>query len=210
MYAEVKNIPIDEVPTVWGLNVNPGGFTDYRTQWLNRSMVKLGSSSPSYTGGFTSTLNWKKLELRTSFSYAVGHLIRKFDERDFTISNNPGQTAGIYTSRLNRRMNVNDRWLVPGDITNVPAITTNEDAYTYYLTSDKFQKGDYLDLREVALTYNLSKSVVRKIGAQSAQIGLQAQNLFVLTGAEAVDVTTRNAFGYPRTKMYLLNLQLSF
>ncbi|OOG17982.1 hypothetical protein BWD42_11835 [Sphingobacterium sp. CZ-UAM] len=210
MYAEVKNIPIDEVPTVWGLNVNPGGFTDYRTQWLNRSMVKLGSSSPSYTGGFTSTFNWKKLELRTSFSYAVGHLIRKFDERDFTISNSPGQAAGIYTSRLNRRMDVLNRWLVPGDITNVPAITTNEDAYTYYLTSDKFQKGDYLDLREIALTYNLNKSFVRKIGAQSAQIGLQAQNLFVLTGAEAVDVTTRNAFGYPRTKMYLLNLLLSF
>lgn len=210
MYAAAKNIAFQDAPEVWSLNADPGGFTDYRTQWLNRSMVKLGSASPSYTGGFTSTLSWKKLELRTSFSYAVGHLIRKFDERDLAISNNSGQTAGIYTSRLNRRTNVFDRWRIPGDITNVPSINANQDAYTYYLTSDKFQKGDYLDLREIALTYNLDKSFIQRFGAQSAQIGIQAQNLFVWTKAEAVDITTRTAFGYPRTKMCLLNLQLSF
>ncbi len=210
MYAAAKNVSIKDVPTVWSLNADPGGFTDYRTQWLNRSMVKLGSASPSYTGGFVSTLDWKDLELRTSFSYAIGHLVRKFDENGFTVSNNSGQTAGIYTSRLNRRTNVFNRWMIPGDITDVPAITANADAYTYYLTSDKFQAGDYLELREISLSYNLKKSFARKIGAQSAQISTQAQNLFVWSKAEALDITTRNAFGYPRTKMFLLNLQLSF
>jgi hypothetical protein len=66
-------------------------------------------------------------------------------------------------------------WQKPGDITNVPS--PFNDLHTE--TSRFIEKSDYLRLRNVMLSYNLSDHVLNKIKIRSVRIFAQGENLYV-------------------------------
>lgn len=171
------------------------------------SMENLGSLMPKYNGGFTSTVTWKSLELRAGFSYATGFLLEAFNERKNAPSG-ANRLSEIYVSKTNRLQSAMDRWRTIGDITNVPRYQGNSTNYHTLITDDKYEKGDYLSVRDITLTYNLKSDFLSKAGIKSCRIGAQVNNLKVFSRYSGLDATKAGAFNYPSPRTYMVNLSL--
>ncbi|MBR8535545.1 SusC/RagA family TonB-linked outer membrane protein [Carboxylicivirga sediminis] len=140
-----------------------------------------GQIDPKITGGFGNVFNYKNLRLNVFMTYQFGNVIRLY----------PSFKAG-YSDWNAMTNDMKDRWVVPGDenITTVPALvhdrvlseeTNLNRAYNSYNYSDqRVAKGDFIRLKEVSLAYNLPKKTLQSIGFKSAQLKLQATNLFLL------------------------------
>lgn len=172
-------------------------------------MEEIGTVQPKYFGGFRSTLQWRKIELQTSFVYAIGQSMRQFDGSNFSYRTE-GSTSEMYGPRRNVLQSTVNRWRVPGDITDYPRFTTGESNYFIMNTDNRFQRADYLAFRDLVLNYTLDKDPIKRFGLQYMRIGFQVDNLAVFSKFRSTDVTTGSAFGYPRTRNFLFNLQLTF
>ena len=172
-------------------------------------MEKLGSVTPKVTGGFSSTLTWKKLEVRASFAYSAGHLLETFNERKYAPSG-ANKSSEIYVSRTNRLKSAMNRWRAPGDITNTPRYQFNAAQYQNMYTDHKYEKGNYLAWRDLTFSYDLKNKWFDRIGLDRCRLGLQVQNLFTFTKYSGLDVTTGGAFNYPLPRTYMFNLSLGF
>jgi TonB-linked SusC/RagA family outer membrane protein len=197
---------ISDIPDKWDVESNTPGSSNYQNVFL-ASMKKLGSLTPDFTGGFTSSLIWKNLELRLGFSFATGHIIESYNERLYAPG---GDGTEITIGRTNRLVTAADRWRRPGDVTSVGMYSADGLRYTAMITDDRYEKGDYLAFRDIALNYNVDAKFVKLLGMQNMRVGLQVQNVHNFTEYRGLDVTTRGAFNYPLPRMYVLNLQFSF
>jgi len=79
---------------------------------------------------------------------------------------------------------IRNRWMNPGDITNIPALTGGQgsESGNQNASSTRFlTKRDYLLLNNVRLNYELPKTIFDKIGLQGAQFWLSGDNLWSQT-----------------------------
>lgn len=82
-----------------------------------------------------------------------------------------------------------------------------------------YEKGDYLALREITLSYSLPKKWIGKAGMQDASVYVTGQNLFYITGYDGVSpepaVSTVYGRGidncrYPTPRTLLFGLSVTF
>lgn len=82
-----------------------------------------------------------------------------------------------------------------------------------------YEKGDYLALREITLSYQLPKSLISKVHMTDASVYVTGQNLFYITGYEGVSpepvVSTTYGRGidngrYPTPRTVLFGLSVTF
>jgi TonB-linked SusC/RagA family outer membrane protein len=132
----------------------------------------IGSASPKYYGGLTSSFNYKGIELQADFVYNYGNLVR---DRWVTYA-----IDGAFPDLNKYAINL-QRWQKPGDVTNVPKYefgsTNNSNAF-----STRFlNKGDFIRLRNVTVGYNLSNALVSKIGIAGLRVYVRGTNLWTKT-----------------------------
>lgn len=202
MLAEMNSVELEQVPDVMDTE-------QIKSQDVYKaSMTYLGTTNPKVTGGFTSTLTWKKLEVRAGFAYSAGHLLETFNERKYAPTGN--KHSEIHVSKTNRLKSAMNRWRTPGDITNTPRYQYNGMTYHKMYTDDKYEKGNYLAWRDLTVSYDLKNKWFEQIGIDRCRLGLQVSNLFVFTKYSGLDVTTGGAFNYPLPRTYMFNLSLGF
>lgn len=202
LIAKEKEIAIEKVPDRIDTQQS------YSEAVFRASLDKLGTTNPKVTGGFTSTLNWKNLEVRAGFSYAVGHLLETFNERKYAPTG--GRSSEIHVSKTNRLRSAMNRWRAPGDVTDTPRYQYNGTTYHSMITDDKYEKGNYLAFRDLTVSYNLRNRWFDQIGLERCRVGLQVTNLYVFTKYSGLDVTTGGAFNYPQPRTYMFNLSMGF
>jgi len=143
-----------------------------------------GNSQPTWIGGLTNEINFKGLVLSFTF---IG-------EWGASIFNG----GGVYQSSSadyfdNQTIDQLDRWQNPGDITNVPQARlygqNGTGPSTRYL-----QKGDFIRLRNVMLSYNLPKSLTEKVNVGNARIFISGVNLLTFTQYTGYDPEARADF----------------
>jgi len=169
-------------------------------------------------GGFFSTIKYKGFGLKTDFVFKSGNWINNFVRSnlnsDGALTDNQGVSAFNY-------------WQQPGD-TNVqpdPRTTANGEND---INSDRFlEKGDYIRLRNVTLSYDLPKKFMDKLPFNSFRVYLQGQNLLTFTdfygdpevglsSGETISFADSTApgeatlYSYPNTKSIQLGLDVSF
>jgi len=120
---------------------------------LDRKVI--GSERPDFSGGFTSNLRYKDFGLFVKTDFAVGHLIRN-NMREKGLA----QTQG----NLNAFTELLDSWTPENTITDVPRMTFTDPQKNFNRgSSAMWEKGDYLALREVTLSYDLPKGTIKSI-----------------------------------------------
>ena len=159
-----------------------GSATTNAYEDANRVIV--GNSQPTWIGGLTNEINFKGLVLSFTF---IG-------EWGASIFNG----GGVYQSSSadyfdNQTIDQLDRWQNPGDITNVPQARlygqNGTGPSTRYL-----QKGDFIRLRNVMLSYNLPKSLTEKVNVGNARIFISGVNLLTFTQYTGYDPEARADF----------------
>jgi TonB-linked SusC/RagA family outer membrane protein len=161
--------------------------------------VLLGTTDPPYYGGFSNTWNFKGFELNALFSYAFGF---KIYNNDRVQVENP-----IYWySNLSKSML--REWQHPGDITDIPS------AFNDFRqeTSRFVEKGDFLRLRNLMVSYSFQKAMLDKWKIKGLRIFAQAQNLAVWHNVQSYDPEAPGGgLGggqYPQLKTFTLGLNV--
>ncbi len=170
----------------------------------------MGSAYPKFYGGLNNTFTFKQFDLSTDISFQYGNLsvnlYRYFRERNPT-------SGGIFENLLNR-------WQQPGDITDVPRLTSQGLNYTLDQNSRYLEDASFLKIRQVSFGYTLPTAILSRTGLSKARIYFVGANLFVwsqFTGDPESTVTSNpnaqglGAFGtppQPRSFQFGLNLTL--
>ena len=173
-------------------------------------IVYLGNSNPKLNGGFGFDFNYGQWSLKLSFNFRVGNKIVNMARL-----NNESMRSNINQSKA-----VAWRWRKNGDVTEIPRAMNAKIGASYNaLGSDRYvEKGDYLRLQYMQLSYSLSNKVCKDLGISSLRFNASAQNLFCLTKYTGVDPeVSYGAWGVcydhsktPRAKSFTVGINLGF
>ncbi len=170
--------------------------------------VVVGGSLPTYFGGFTNDFSYKGLSLTVFFQYSGGNYL--FNQLGFST-----KASGGFADRNQQRSEL-DRWQKPGDITDVP-IAWN--GFTYdarpgnSYSSRLIEKGDYVRLKQVNLSYSVPSSLLEKLKIRSLSIYASGNNLWTSTPYSGRDpeILGGNETGdYPQARSYIVGIDLGF
>ena len=144
-------------------------------------LVYSGTRTPTDQGGINNSFSFKNFRLGVYVYYSFGGVKRL-----------PEQFATKYNDYQIMGKEFNRRWLRAGDEerTNVPVIATDahrqanpylSNAYTNYNKSDvRIAKTDYIQLRDISLSYTVPKAFVDRLRLSSLALKLQASNVALL------------------------------
>ncbi len=209
---------------------------DYRNrvggdvQWLdvngdkiidNDDLQVLGYATPHVVGGFGNTIRYKGLELYVFMDLGLGHHIYNSNRARMN-SNSQGN--------INGTADLLDAWNQEGDVTDIPRFvffdfgnarnhdvvgfgsTTADGGLAERAASHYTEKGDYLALRTVRLSYNLPAALTEKWRLGSVKAYLLGQNLHYFTGYRGYnpEVGALDLGLYPLFKSFSFGLNVGF
>ena len=175
--------------------------------------VKVGATSPRWTGGFNTTLRWKNFQLYGRFDYALGFWLY---ENSGTQSTTPW-FMGCFQGTYNTPTMYYDTWSESNPNAKYPRyLFADQNGKNNYIASTMFAyRGDYLAIREISLSYSLPESVAKMLKMQRAEVSITGQNLGYITGAKNVGSPEANpkdngavgqGYSLPRTILFGVNL----
>lgn len=153
--------------------------------------TNLGNPTPTWFGALSNTLNYKGFTLDFMFRYSGGNKIMNITR----------QEALLNQSFQNNGREILQRWTTVGQVTNVPKQyygQGNNINQTQVANSRFVEKGDYLRLQNLVLSYSLnSKSLETFTNGflKSCRFYVQGQNLAVWTKYSGADPDNISALG---------------
>ncbi len=207
--------PIEAGDVLWA-DLNGDNIIDQ----LDR--VKVGNIYPKWTGGFNTTLSYKNVSLYGRFDFAVGHTIL-----NMVAMRSIGQSVGF----KNIIADGLDCWTADNPDTDLPKSyyddsTNKKNIYRDTAGSDItsvdnrssrfYEKGDYLALRELTLSWKLPVKWISKIHMTDASLYITGQNLFYITGYSGTSPEAPLVYPgvdtgrYPTPRTVLVGASISF
>ena len=173
--------------------------------------TNLGQGVPVWFGGFSNTFAYKGLALDVMLRYSGGN----------KIMNTTRQEALLNQSFQNNGREILERWTTPGQVTDVPRLYYGQGPninQTNIAISRFVEKGDYLRLQNITLSYSLNRQKLQKATnnyIQAVRIFAQGQNLAVWTKYKGADPDNISAGGIdlsvsPQTRTFSFGLSASF
>ncbi|WGQ10604.1 TonB-dependent receptor [Pedobacter gandavensis] len=172
----------------------------------SRDRVYVGNIYPKWTGGFTNTFNYKNFGLLVRFDYTAGHVIYNYTE---------AASVGQFQGENGLSSTVLRSWQKQGDVTDIPRFYwADQQARSNIFRGNSYyyEKGDYLALREVTLSYVLPQAILNKLKIGQLRLNLSGSNLHYFTnyvGQNPEDGGTDNG-RYPVPRTIVLGANLTF
>ncbi|SHI03047.1 TonB-linked outer membrane protein, SusC/RagA family [Chryseolinea serpens] len=159
----------------------------------------VGNAWPDFYGGFTNTLRYKAFDLNAFFYFEKGAQIMNMN-RFFLVHGGTQSNIGYIPEQL-------ERWQKPGDITDIPRMTTVASSNNYggtvqNLSSRYLEDGSFIRLRTVSLGYNVPKALLSKYRVASLRLYVQGTNLWTGTGYSGLDPEVNSQSGVGNTKNF--------
>lgn len=133
----------------------------------------LGDTWPDLFGGISNTFQIYKFDINVFLNFQVGNDVYNLNRFFLESGGTRDANRALHKNQMNR-------WQKPGDITDVPRVTTIGNNYRLEQSSRFLEDGSFLRLRSVNLGYTLPQSVTSKAYIKSARIYFQGTNLFIL------------------------------
>lgn len=133
----------------------------------------LGTFTPKFFGGLTNSFHYRNLDLNVLFTFQQGNYL-------FNENRNYGESGGTRADR-SYHVTQGDRWQKPGDITNVPRITTVGNNYNLSPNSRFLEDASFIRLKSLSLGYTLPAAVINKWKISKARLFINGTNLWLLT-----------------------------
>jgi len=199
-------------------DINHDGVIDTKDQ------VFMGYRTPNITGGMQNTFRYKRISVRFTLDYALGHLIS-----NGALARSLGQGRAFNEGAPAEALGP-DIWQKAGDAGKKFARFSFADAdfgQRNYLrsatlgnnngygsdVSAMITKGDFLAFREVSVSYDLPVQIMRKIHASGMNVFASVYNLGYLTKYKGLNPEIYTGFdpgGYPRPRQFSLGATLRF
>lgn len=183
-------------------DINGDGVID------NFDQVKIGNTTPRWTGGFNTNFTYKNFTLYGRFDFGL----------DFwTYDNSTPWFLGNMQGTYNTTTDVFNTWTSENPNAKFPRYVWADQLGTGNLnrTSTLFAyKGDYLAFREISLSYSLPQTIAKKLYMQAMNVSVTGQNLGYLTAAPVANpersygagIASGTGYGLPRTLLFGVNV----
>ncbi|WP_320052034.1 SusC/RagA family TonB-linked outer membrane protein [uncultured Acetobacteroides sp.] len=131
------------------------------------------SAIPDVSGGFGFDVNYKGIEFNTTFMYAIGGYAYDGVYASLMGNGTPGSS--------NWSKDILNRWQKPGDITDVPRLSSDYDKNVNATSTRFLTKRSYLSFSNARIAYSLPKSVLSKLNVNRLTFFVSGDNLFLLS-----------------------------
>lgn len=232
--SKVANTRRDIVGNISGPGVTFGGgkITPGDVNWMDvdnndtidsRDQVYIGNINPKFTGGFSTTVSYKRFSFYTRFDFAVGHML--YNDLVARVLGNYQGTFNFLELTKQGFSGDNSRNDIPkvywADQVGAPNgkknLTRGNNAGSVLQgnNSNFYEKGDYLACREITLSYDFGKELLSKTRIlNNARVYFNANNLFYITKFSGNSPEPKGngifAGNYPTPKSYVLGVQVTF
>ena len=181
-----------------GLNTNQTGSIVEYTQrvsdanikktttqtYSNATQVYVNKSAiPDLRGAIRLGGSLKNWNFSTQFTYSLGGWA--YDAQYAELMSDRFGTLGN-----NYHKDIADRWMQPGDITNVPRLSDGIDQTATSASTRFLTKTDYIALNNATIGYTLPEKFLKNTGISLINIWASGDNLFVKTARDGFNPTT--------------------
>ena len=168
------------------------------------SPIPLKDITPTISGGFMNTFNYKFIDLSFNLSYSFGGYL--YDNASYIL-----QDDG-YSVISNKSTEQRRRWQKPGDITDVPRFVYGNKKGGNYNSSRAIHSTDHIRLKSLILGLNAPKAWLQKLGIGNARIYFSGTNLLTWAAYDQYDPEMSGVVGFytPPLKTYAFGLELKF
>jgi len=157
----------------------------------------VGNAWPDFYGGFTNTFRFKGFDVSAFFYFEQGAKIMNMN-RFFLVHGGTQSNIGYIPEQL-------ERWQKPGDVTDIPRLTTVASSNNYggtvqNLSSRYLEDGSFIRLRSLSIGYSLPQVVLSKYKVSSLRLYVQGTNLWTGTNYSGLDPEVNSQSGVSNTK----------
>ena len=175
------------------------GNLTFAFSYDNRVLLPEYSKEPDFRGGLRNTFTWGNFSLNAFMTYTIGG----WDLIDY------GQD-GYDIISFNTVVEELDYWKQPGDVANNPKPVYKSTSGSRRSSTRFLYSKTCLQLKNIALTYNIPQSFCNKLGLRGATANLIGDNIFIWSPDKSKDhnsyVTLRYRSGLTRTVSAQLTL----
>lgn len=173
----------------------------------------IGSPHPRFYGGFTNDISYKNLTLTIFTDFATGAKVL-----------NTPRMLGESTFWYQGSMEImKDRWTPDNPSNTLHRAAMSTAAYNARVSSRYVENADFFRINNVALSYDLPRSIVSKLRMQTARLSLIGNNVYTFTSYTAYNVEAHTGGSkndplsagldmgtYPLSRMYSVKLTATF
>jgi hypothetical protein len=154
-----------------------GKIADYSTvssKSTPSDLIYGGPALPRFFGSFRNDFHWKRLGLSLNITYKLGYYFRRSSINYFNLFTNWGGHSDYDL-----------RWQQAGDEarTNVPSLpdmASNSRDQVYLYSNLLVERADHIRLKDIRLSYDMSRRLCKKIQAERVQWYLYINNIGIL------------------------------
>lgn len=174
----------------------------------------LGSTVPTHSGSFGSTLGYKSFEFSFLMLFEAGHKMRNTN-LPFLGSKWVGAIGGYMTDIATVNRDITQRWRNPGDEakTDIPRLVFAHDPDFNYGSHSVYSYADInvlnasnLRMRNISLAYTLPKQLTKKLFMERVKLQFNIENLFTI----AADHNAKYMLGGYNSPNYVWALHVNF
>lgn len=191
-----------------------------KTKWYSEAEDQIvGCAQPDFLGGFVNTFNFFNFEVSANLQFVVGNDVFNFTR---VVMDSDGSYPDYNQMSLNNGLGWS-RWEKEGDIATHPKARNGGNKNSNQITSRYLEDGSYLRLKNVTISYNVPKSVLKKCNLQSARIFLTGDNLLTYTKFSGMDpevdlssklgswiLSGTYYYNYPVARLFSLGVNVKF
>lgn len=210
--AEAENAPTDQLKRmpdvafggdiIWA-DLDNNGIID------DKDRYKVGNEFPTWTGGLSNGFSYKNLFLSVRMDYTVGHTVynyaRAFMNGQWKLNMN-----------LTQEM-VDNAWREQGDMTYLPRYDWESARAQYNLIPNRvgqeyYERGDFLALREVTLSYSLPQRILTSINVERISFNITGNNLHYFSKYKGLnpEFGGQDYGRYPIPRNFIFGFTISF
>lgn len=206
---------------------NVGEYDTYKTEWAARHPGETLGYLSAYGVPGTMKLvdrnddgklddNDKRIYKRSP-KHVLG-MNNTFTYKDFSLSVLVYARLGGYISYdMNSQLNYEtanwgdlDYWTPTNTGAKFPSPGAASTIYSTYATSLKYEKADYIKIKDVTLAYNLPSKLISKVGIQKIKLYGSLKNFFNFSSIDNYDSERGGSINFPLSKQVVVGVNVQF
>ncbi|AJA67909.1 MULTISPECIES: SusC/RagA family TonB-linked outer membrane protein [Myroides] len=178
------------------------------TSYARGTLQHIGKSAiPKLRGGINLSAGYKGWDFSVQMLYSLGGYA--YDSAYANLMGN-GKIGGN-----NWHNDIANRWQKPGDITDVPRLSSNADTNVNSTSTRFLTKSDYLAINNMRLGYSLPKEYVKQLGLSDLSFFVSGDNLFLFTKRDgfnpaASEFGSSSMYQYPPLTTFTGGVKVKF
>ena len=163
--------------------VNEDGSVEPTGNYSEATFQAVGKATPLFQGGVNTSLSWKGITLSATGAFIYGNKIYNSVR---TSMDSDGTTVDYNQMSLNNGLGWS-RWEKPGDVATHPKPVLNGNANAHGVSSRYLEDGSFFRLKNVTLSYQLPKNILKKARIEGLRIYASADNVWTASKFSGMD-----------------------